>query len=1123
MNIKYNHFGKIENSNVYLCKPNAGRYCALNGIDPTTFSYTQNLQDFDTITFTMYKYIDVNGRQIESNGYSLTDYLMEIEVDNIGRFVISEPPTINNDGIQETMTVNAESIDRKLMSRDLTNFCVNIGTYNSIERTIEGNIDPITNTAISYIQFYNPNNKDYSLLDILIDNGYIHGWTVGYVNSSIAATIPSISEDNTNVYAFLTQTLSSKLHCIFKFDTLKKTINVYNEDEIGEDTEIYVSFRNLQNTLEVSPQTNDIYTRFTVNGANDIDISEVNFGENQIVNLDYFLNTNYLPQETITKYKIYEANREEQRRTYIELMKDRSVYVKNKQEIMYKVPLDSLSYDWDSFSADELLKELTYFQGIVNAMLKYSLREVNNGNGSNNAALEKQRIRNTIISLTDRRVENLRLAFHNYIGGVDEYLKIYRNQEETEENREEALTKLVNNIVSVCEYGDVISAISGTFNWFSKVISYDEFQESIYWYDFQTYTNYIIPNIDIAMKNIGLTQKDKIDYINNWETEWDRYGTEELKNVCMVKYKNIMEVLENYSKDWSELDSENQDEKSLIAEGEEIYTLNHNKYLEAKENYNGAEREYKALMVRVNIYSSCIYDFDIQIQNIVESVRLENFLTEKEIDTIKELYYDSDYTNENFYVTSHDNVRQALEEKKKLYDYAVEDLAKQSRPQLNFKTTLDNLLALEEFKHWHGSIAVGNFIRVGTDDVHSEKLRMISITFNPMIYDENLELEFSSMMKWNNKRNDFTQLFDEANAASKNSISKGTSGNDNSTELSTELINFILKSPLMSNALDCTELAAITAAKGTFGTIIADTLEVEMAKIKELTAEIINADYIKANEIVTALMKADQAEINKLFAVDVFASNIRAISTTTVKSLVDTQFVSNLVAGNIQAVDLFGNNIVIGDTESGRIVINNTTMQFQDKLPNNKYDTYIQLGTDKNGKHSLIIKNDEGDTIINENGVTEHAIADEMIVDDMIKKRDVTYSGIDPESLNIDKMGIFQSGKNHYSIKASNVYYNEKKQSLDCMLGQLESDIYSFMLTISVKEQDGSYTFTAEIRDMTNDLRIIEGKFFYQWYIGERKLEGETNSVLNYTPKSSEYSEEVSCVVTFDENTINRE
>lgn len=1126
LNIKYNHFGKIENSNVYLCKPNAGRYCALNGIDPTTFSYTQNLQDFDTITFTMNKHIDVNGVLVESNGYSITDYLMEIEVDNIGRFVISEPPTINNDGIQETMTVNAESIDKKLMSRDLTNFCVNVGTMNSIERTIEGNVDPITNTANNYIRFYNPYNKEYSLLDILIDNGYIHGWTVGYVNSSIAETFPAVNEDNTNVYAFLTQTLSSKLHCIFKFDTLKKTINVYNEDEIGDDTEVYVSFRNLQNTLEISPQTSDIYTRFTVTGANDIDISEVNFGESQIVNLDYFLNTNYLPQETITKYKTYEDYREEQRSVYIDLMKNRSVYEKNKQEIMYKVPLDSLSYDWDSFSSDELLEELTHFQGIVNAMLKYSLQEVNDGNDSNNAALERtrERIKTTITSLSPTRRENLRSAFHNYIGGVDEYLKIYFDTEETEENRQNALTKLVNNLSSVCEYADVARAANGTFSWFIRVISFEEFKESIYWYDFKTYTEYIIPNIDIAMKNIGLTQDDKIDYINDWETEWDRYGTEELKNVCMVKYKNIMEVLEKYAPEWSELDQNDEKNKSLMIEGEDIYNTNHNKYLEAKTNYQGAENEYKAKMVMVGTYSTHINKTDNELAKVVKSVKLENFLTEEEINTVKELYYDSDYSNENFYVTSQSTVEKALEEKQRLYDYAVEDLAKQSRPQMNFSTTLDNLLALDEFKHWHNSIAVGNFIRVGTDDVHSEKLRIISITFNPMVYDEKLELDFSSMMKWNNQRNDFTQLFDEANAASKNSISKGSSGSTDSTELSTELINFILKSPLMSNALDCTELSAINAAKGTFGTIIADTINVEIANIKELTAEIINADYIKSNEIVTNLLTADRAEINRLFATDAFVENISSISSTTITNTVNTQFVSNLIAGKIQAVDLFGNNIIIGDTTSGRIIINNATMQFQDKLTNGEYKTYIQLGKDKGGKNSLIIKNDEGNTIIDGNGVTENAIGDELIVSDMLKKRSVDYSGIDLGALNISQMGMIKQGQS-YSIKASNVYFNDKNQSLNTVLGHLEKDIYSFMLNIVVVQgEDGSYTFRAEIRDMTKDLTpVVDGDFAYQWYIGERKLEGETKSVLKYKPtSSSDYSEEVSCVVTFDENTINR-
>lgn len=92
MIINDNGFDKTTPCDIYLCPPNQHRTCCLNGIKENTVSITENLKDYDTLSFDLDKYItDSEGNPCLSNGYDKIDYLMDIDVDGIGRFVVSAP------------------------------------------------------------------------------------------------------------------------------------------------------------------------------------------------------------------------------------------------------------------------------------------------------------------------------------------------------------------------------------------------------------------------------------------------------------------------------------------------------------------------------------------------------------------------------------------------------------------------------------------------------------------------------------------------------------------------------------------------------------------------------------------------------------------------------------------------------------------------------------------------------------------------------------------------------------------------------------------------------------------------------------------------------------------------
>jgi len=52
---------------------------------------------------------------------------------------------------------------------------------------------------------------------------------------------------------------------------------------------------------------------------------------------------------------------------------------------------------------------------------------------------------------------------------------------------------------------------------------------------------------------------------------------------------------------------------------------------------------------------------------------------------------------------------------------------------------------MPEFHDWHGDLHVGNFIRISFREDYQVKLRVSSITLNPLMLEPTIQLEFTTM------------------------------------------------------------------------------------------------------------------------------------------------------------------------------------------------------------------------------------------------------------------------------------------------------------------------------------------------------------------------------------------
>ena len=172
MKINFDTHKQPEPSKIYLATPTKNIICKVNGIKEETVSLDLNLNKSCELSFDIAKYIlSDEGKTIESNGYELVQKLMRIYVENVGWF-ICQSPTISNDGIKETKTVECNSCELEMVQHDIKNLKINKGTTDSYEMLVDGNVDIIDTVefAKEQIKFYNPQKPDLSLLNILLKN-----------------------------------------------------------------------------------------------------------------------------------------------------------------------------------------------------------------------------------------------------------------------------------------------------------------------------------------------------------------------------------------------------------------------------------------------------------------------------------------------------------------------------------------------------------------------------------------------------------------------------------------------------------------------------------------------------------------------------------------------------------------------------------------------------------------------------------------------------------------------------------------------------------------------------------------------------------------------------------------
>lgn len=312
--------------------------------------------------------------------YDSIKQYMEICVPNVGWFRINGHPTEYLDyttGLYYKSVV-AYGYEVQLRDIDLNLFYINTGEPLSMEM-YEENLDAL-GIPKHNIQFYIDNavedvtSSDYWGLGLLniIEHEYLKqkGWTIGHVDTALKGLRGRIFQiDSQDVYSFLTQEAAKSYKCVFIFDTIKKTINAYQVENLGKYLNIELNRRNLLNSVTIESQRDYSYTQFQVAGGNDeTTISYVNFGSETIENLSYYIANGQLSPDYLDRYNSYVEYRESRRDEYADTVRQYLILQQKIDVIHQQIPIDECATRWSSYTTEELETELEQFQKLQEAL-----------------------------------------------------------------------------------------------------------------------------------------------------------------------------------------------------------------------------------------------------------------------------------------------------------------------------------------------------------------------------------------------------------------------------------------------------------------------------------------------------------------------------------------------------------------------------------------------------------------------------------------------------------------------------------------------------------------------------------------------------------------------------------
>lgn len=470
-----------------------------NNLVPPAFIFTKANNDrLHTLNCTEKKYyFKFNSPDvIEFKTYMLTDNVKNpaydslvegqfIEVEDIGRFIISDVSIESKSKEFECKDCKAIGIETMLGQKYLELFSINMGTTESIDK----------------VKFYNLANPNKSLLHLALAK--CPDWTIGHVDTSLMTIERCFEITRQDVYSFLTQDVATAFQCVFLFDTLHQRINIYSEDTVGNDTDIFVTYNNLLKSTNISSSIDDIKTCLTVTGADDLNLREVNMGYDKIYMLDYFNSTEFMSKGLYGAYNKWIKKWNDNISSYTSLLSQYQNYYNQINNLTNKkMPTNPESTNWAEYGLVPLKEKLATYEQKQAVMIKA-------GQGNKD----------------HKDYTKLYLPVFNAINSIKAQIKVVEKQLSSLKTQQSSIGTRMNNIISSIDMKNNFT--SEQLKELNKFIREDELSSS----------NFVVTDT--------MTDSERMDMLK----EMLEFGQKELQKVSQPQLQFSAEMLNLFEMD----------------------------------------------------------------------------------------------------------------------------------------------------------------------------------------------------------------------------------------------------------------------------------------------------------------------------------------------------------------------------------------------------------------------------------------------------------------------------------------------------------------------------------------------------------------------------------------------
>ena len=376
-------------------------------LEPIAMSGSFKFNAYSELTFTIGRtYTDMITGETQVNPfYNKIEALRLVYLEGFGYFEIQDPEIVS-DGIREVKNITAYSLEYTLSQKYLEEFYINTGENNSVEVIYKdehgtplipvslynignpdlsllnlalekiygwkiGHVDPSLRTMTRTFEISRASVYDFIVQDIcenfncfavfdtinntinlyaeaLITKHIGDGDTTTFKVSPAYGKISAVSIDSykTTKYAYYVNTETNVGYLTFDEPPANGAkIEITDGDQTDWTTDVYVTFQNLAQEVNISYSADDIKTVLTVKGADDLDIREVNMGLPYIVDISYYYTIDWMGQELFDAYTKYIKKSNAYQDEYAE---NAEIILKLQNDISFEENRTSLGYGVDS-------------------------------------------------------------------------------------------------------------------------------------------------------------------------------------------------------------------------------------------------------------------------------------------------------------------------------------------------------------------------------------------------------------------------------------------------------------------------------------------------------------------------------------------------------------------------------------------------------------------------------------------------------------------------------------------------------------------------------------------------------------------------------------------------------